>query len=499
AFVEEFEFDETLFAQAQHETDQGPDFETALKPEPVAGAFGSEVEFGETDAVEDPLFQPTLESVNDEFPDVLAEPELESPKSVKEAIEVTNDDEIVEPSKPDRALPATDELSSDAEQNLVGEDIEFDIALDSNVEVPAERQAPLSRDDDNIEQAEEPLEDSYESVEVPVESLPPRSPPTPKGKAGRPALEKKKKKGVLKGLFSSFKVNKDPNVAKAKSNKATPSKQSVPAKKSPKTVADLKKKQAPGKSSSVKKASAPPEQKSVSSKKAAPKPTPSPASSVNNLMDAYLSEKFDKPKTSSTLDTSFDDPWGGMTAKSASEVPKQRTDAVPLVFPEPLDGPVTPDIVQQQPKVDQFGFAITAVPEDANAENDFQGWGVPGFSSSDMVEQIPSVFRRDTASGSADKSFDSTSASSIQTPERMTHYRIPNTPVKWASVQDSTNEGIDLQAESKSTSSTGYSQPPSINWGDVIERAGKASQVPETSPQKVSDFPDIDLESVASF
>jgi hypothetical protein len=78
--------------------------------------------------------------------------------------------------------------------------------------------------------------------------------------------------------------------------------------------------------------------------------------------------------------------------------------------------------------------------------------------------------------------------------------------VKWESVHDALNEGIDLRAESKSTSSSGYSQPPAVDWGAVFEISAKTGggnmlkadeKIVKTSPQKVSDFPD--LESQASF
>ena len=109
---------------------------------------------------------------------------------------------------------------------------------------------------------------------------------------------------------------------------------------------------------------------------------------------------------------------------------------------------------------------------------------------------------------SADQITNTSSSAAFTTPDRTKQNeatRIPNTPVKWESVQDSSNEGIDLRAESKSTSSSGYVQPPAVDWGAVFERTAKTGaenlrQVNETihtSPQKVSDFPD--LESQASF
>ncbi|KAL3924015.1 MAG: hypothetical protein SGILL_001303 [Bacillariaceae sp.] len=516
--VEEFEFDETLFAQAH----QGlvRDGESApASAEPLSSpAFKAEFEFGDTETAEDNLF-PTefgaveVPSANGKFEDAFALEEQDT-----DQIEVSHDDEIIDSSKSDIDLTTADEGSSDPEQNLAGEGIELDdlvesqdreigfgsveMTMEPNISSVHEVEEPAGTHPNSFDE-DDPQEISFESVEVSMESIPP--PPSSKDcsqgsvKEPRPTLapqfeEKKKKKGVMKGLLRSFKRNKDAKPSKSVLAKSTMSPPGANQKKE-QVAATI-----PNTAGQKKAVVAPTRTKSLPPKRStAPKLAPTPG--LNNLMESYLSEKFDKSTDGSAHNRSVD-PWGGKTAKSASEVPKQRNDAVPVSMNEPFNAPVALDRKQHLQDVDQFGFAVS-VPNDYSAENDFGGWDLPESSKNQ------SVFRRSV--DSADQVTDTSSSAAFATPDRTkpkVGTRIPNTPVKWESVQDSSNEGIDLRAESKSTSSSGYSQPPAVDWGAVFEKTAKigveslrqSDDAINTSPQKVSDFPEIESqESHASF
>jgi hypothetical protein len=531
-FVKEFEFDETVFAQAHLETAQGNASSPTLTTDSNISVpeFEADFDFGKAKTKGDSSFPSAFgnveaKSMYNEFADTFATSQADAQqlKSKKEKIETTNGDAIV-----DSGSPATDESFSDPEQHLAGEGIEFDDLIDSqesepyigsveitmepNISSVHEVSGPIVMHRESSGHSGESQEISFESVEIPVECLPllyksdELISPVPKVTKAA-ALESKrdfspavcnqhkvkKKKGVMMGLFRSFKRNKYAKTPKSESTKPVLKKQNVPV-----NCLDDPASSKPANEEKTTKTNA----RSVpvlSKRSTTPKLTLTP--SLNHLMESYLSEKFGKPARGSAHSRTSD-PWRGRTAKSSSEVPKQRTEVVTLAVSESLIESKTPDRKKDQPNWGQYGFAISSAPNEHNSDSDFRGWGITEASNTQAV------FRRSVGAEYANEISEGSSPAGFTTPDRTKHAgnRILNAPVKWESVHDALNEGIDLRAESKSTSSSGYSQPPAVDWGAVFEISAKTGggnmlkadeKIVKTSPQKVSDFPD--LESQASF